>query len=444
VDRPETQFVSVGDADLAYQVLGNGTSDLLFLVGLGANVELAWEDPAGASFLQRLASLRRLICFDRRGTGASDGVPRNAIPTWEEWTEDIGAVLDAVGSKRTAIVATVEGGPISILYAASHPERVDALILFNTAARYMVDDNYAVGASPEAIDALLELMRSHWGKPELYELINPGLADDHARLHFLARMARLSATPRTAAAQYGYVLRGVDVRPVLSLIPVPTLVLSADNRQVLPIEHGRYLADHIKGARFIALPGEDVYYGQHASALFEEIAEFLTGTRPVADVERVLATVLFTDIVNSTATAASLGDRKWKSMLDSHDRSVREQLQRFRGREIHTTGDGFMASFDGPARAIRGAEAIIEATKGLGIELRAGMHTGECEVRGDDLGGLAVHIAARVGALADPGEVLVSGTLKDLVVGSGIEFEDRGEHELRGVPGTWKLFAVRG
>jgi class 3 adenylate cyclase len=444
MDRPHTRYVAVGDADVAYQVLGDGPSDLLFFLGLGSHIELAWDDPAMAELLRRLASLRRLIFFDRRGTGASDGVPRSAIPTWEEWTEDIGAVLDAAGSEQSAIMATVDGGPISILYAVAHPERIDALVLCNTAARYLMADDYPAGASPEAVDAILELMRAEWGTTEWDNLANPGLAADPVRSSALARLARSGATPRTAAAQYDYVLRSVDVRQVLSLIRAPTLVLNVDNHAFLPIEHGRYLADHIERSKFVALPGSDFYLASHSRLLFEEVAEFLTGTRPIAEIDRMLASVLFTDIVGSTERAASLGDRQWRSLLDSHDHLVREQLRVFQGREINTTGDGFVASFDGPARAVRCGRAIIDATRTLGIDLHMGLHTGECEVRGKDLGGLAVHIAARVGSLAAPGELLVSGTVKDLVVGSGIEFSDRGEHELKGVPGTWKLFAVAG
>jgi class 3 adenylate cyclase/pimeloyl-ACP methyl ester carboxylesterase len=442
MDRPETRYVAVGDADVAYQVLGDAPSDLLYFPGLGSHVETYWDDPVYADFLRRLASLRRVILFDRRGTGASDGVPRNAIPTWEEWTEDIGAVLDAVGSERTSILAAVDGGPITILYAVAHPERIDALALYNTAAKYTRADDYPIGASPEAIDAILELFRSQWGTTDFVELGNPSVAGDPARCRLLARLFRSAATPRTAAAQYDYILRSVDVRPVLPLIRAPTLVLAVDNSSFLPIEHGRYLADHIEGSRFVALPGSDIYLGTYTRVFFEELAEFLTGTRPIAEIDRVLASVLFTDIAGSTERAASLGDQRWRSVLDHHDAIVREQLRMFQGREINTTGDGFVASFDGPARAIRCGQAIIEATQALGIDLHMGLHTGECEVRGQDLGGLAVHIAARVSSCAPPGELLVSGTVKDLVVGSGIEFDDRGEHELKGVPGVWRLYRV--
>ncbi len=264
------------------------------------------------------------------------------------------------------------------------------------------------------------------------------------RLEALARLFRASVTPRSAAAQYDYLLRNLDVRPVLPLIRVPTLVLSSDNPSFLPIAHGRYVAEHIEGSKFVVLPGQDMLIFGQRDLVFNEVAEFLTGTRPTTDIDRVLVSVLFTDIVGSTERAASLGDQRWRTLLDRHDQIVREQLRIFRGREVNTTGDGFLASFDGPARAIRCGRAIIDDTRAIGLELRMGLHTGECEVRGDDLGGLAVHIAARVSSLASPSEVLVSGTVKDLVVGSGIEFDDRGEHVLKGVPGNWQLYAVRG
>jgi class 3 adenylate cyclase len=382
--------------------------------------------------------------FDRRGSGASDGVPHSAVPTWEDFTEDVAAVLDAVGSKQTAILASIETGPMAILFAATHPQRVDALVLANTYARYLATEDYPIGVSPEALDWIIGTVRSSWGTPDLVRLIVPTRTDDVEGLDRMAAIQRFSATPRSAAAQYDYILRCIDVRDVLSLIQVPTLVLHSRDNLFVPFPMGRYLVDHIDGAKLVEFHRADIglTVGDLASAVLEEITEFLIGQRPV-EVERILATVLFTDIADSTAKAASLGDRRWRILLDAHDRTVREQLRCFRGREINTTGDGFVASFDGPARAIRCARAIVEANQAHGIQLRVGMHTGECEVRGDDLGGLAVNIAARVGALAPPGEVVVSGTVKDLVVGSDIEFDDRGEHELKGVPGSWKLFAVR-
>ena len=303
--------------------------------------------------------------------------------------------------------------------------------------------DYPFGASPEAVDALVELMRTQWGTLEWMDLFMTD--DDPARKELWARTIRSAVTPRTAAAQYDYVLRSVDVRQALSMIRAPTLVLHVLDQPILPVEHGRYLADHVTGARFVELPGRELGITTgDPTRLLEEVTEFLTGERPIVEADRILATVLFTDIVGSTERAVSLGDHRWRALLDSHDRAVREQLRRFRGSEINTTGDGFFASFDGPARAIRCAHGIGEEIPRLGLQVRMGLHTGECEARGDDLGGLAVHIAARVGALAAPGEVLVSGTLRDLVVGSGIDFVSRGEHELKGVPGSWKIYAVAG
>ena len=440
MDAPETRYVAVGDADVAYQVLGEAPLDLLFCYGLGSHIELNWQVPTIAEFYGRLASFSRLIIFDRRGTGASDGVPRNVVPTLEEWTEDMAAVLDAAGSARTAILATIDTGPIAILYTAMHPERVSALVLLNTAARFIEAEDYPIGASPETVDALVEMVGAGWGTPEFLALANPSADQEFLRL--TAQVLRASATPRTAASQYNNVLRN-DVRQALPLIQVPTLVLHVKEQPFTPVDLGHYLAEHIDGATFVELPGGDLSFTPANQVVADQVAEFLTGERPVVEVERILTTVLFTDIVGSTERAASIGDHRWRALLDAHDRTVRDQLRRFRGREINTTGDGFFASFDGPARAIRSAQAIAEATARLGVELRVGLHTGECEVRGDDLGGLAVHIAARVGALAGPGEVLVSGTVKDLVVGSGIEFDDRGENELKGVPGVWRLFTVK-
>ena len=441
VERPETRYVAVGDADVAYQVLGDGPVDLLYCWGLGSHVELWWESPALSEFLIRLASFSRLIFFDRRGTGASDSVTRTAIPTWEEWTEDVLAVLDVVGSKRTAILGGLDGGSIAMLFAAMHPELVSALILLNTSPRFLKADDYPIGAPPEVVDVLLETLVTRWGSAEFVRLVNPSLDDDAELARYWGMTMRSSVTPRNAAAQYNSIVRN-DVRQALPLIQAPTLVLHVGQNPLLPIANGRYLAEHIDGATFVELPGGDLGPTPANYPVTDEVAEFLTGERPLVEIERILTTVLFTDIVSSTERAVSLGDQRWRDLLDAHDRAVREQLRRFRGREINTTGDGFVTSFDGPARAIRCAEAIVEATGKLGIGLRVGLHTGECEIRGDDLGGLAVHIAARVAATADLGEILVSQMVKDLVVGSGINFIERGEHDLKGIPGSWRLFAV--
>ena len=443
MEAPKTRYVAVGDADVAYQVVGEGPLDLLVCYGLGSHVELVWDTPAFAEFLTGLAAFSRVIFFDRRGTGASDSVSLNAFPTWEEWTDDIVAVLGAAGSKRAAILASIDAGPIAILFAAMHPEAVSALILHNTSARYLEADDYPIGASPGFVDEVVQLFATGYGTPDFTLLANPSGADDMEYVRLLSKTYRASATPRAATAQYDYILRNVDVRHALPLIQAPTLVLNVRESFFLPVTHGHYLAEHIEGATFVELPGGNILPGA-ADQVLDEVAEFLTGERPLVEIERILTTVLFSDIVGSTERAAMLGDQKWRNLLDAHDRTVRDQLRRFRGKEINTTGDGFVASFDGPARAIRCARAIREATSKIGVELRVGLHTGECEVRGYDLGGLAVHVAARVAALAAPGEVLVSGMVKDLVAGSGIEFDDRGEHNLKGVPGSWKLFAVSG
>ena len=440
--RSETKYVAVGGSEVAYQIVGNGPNDVLWMYPLGSHVDLFWQIPSYAESLDRLCAFSRVIVLDRRGLGASGPAPDGAVPSWEVFTEDIGAVLDASQSTRAAIVSNRDTGQIAMLYAGMHPERVSALVLLNTTARYLEADDYPIGETSAAVDTVVELMRTTWGTEDFARLGVPSVGDDEETLRVMAMTQRASATPRQAAALYDYFLRHGDVRQVLQSIQVPTLVLHVQNNPLLPIAHGRYIAEHIQGAEFIELPGADIGGGIPASGI-ADIAEFLTGERSLGEIDRILTTVLFTDIVASTTQAASLGDQRWRSLLDRHDRAIREQLRRFRGNEINTTGDGFVASFDGPARSIRCAREIIEATAKLGIEVRVGLHTGECEVRGEDLGGLAVHIAARVGALASPGEVLVSGTVKDLVVGSGIEFGERGEHELKGVPGSWKLFAVK-
>ena len=443
-NRSETGYVAVDGADVAYRVVGDGPVDLVVFLGINNHIELMRTVPRQIELLGRFSSFSRLILLDRRGTGASDRIAGTAYLTCEQWTEDLLAVLDAVGSTRAAIYASVDAGPIAILFAAMHPERVLGLVLINTTARYLIADDYPIGASQEQISALVDLIGQTWGTNEFAQAFNPEMSDDPTYIEDAVMLAHFAATPREAAAQYEYLLRNVDVRQALPLIQVPTRVLHVRHSPVVPLEHGRYLAEHIPGATLVELPGASLSTTPNGDAVIEETADLLTGERPPIEVDRILATMIFTDIVGSTERAASLGDHRWRSLLDGHDRAVREQLRRHRGREIETSGDSFFASFDGPARAIRCAQAIVQSTGKLGIELRVGLHTGECEVRGDHLGGLAVHIAARVGALAASGEVLVSETVKDLVVGSGIDFTNRGEHQLKGVPGSWKLFAVEG
>jgi class 3 adenylate cyclase/esterase/lipase len=397
-----------------------------------------------ARFLEGLTAFSRIIVFDRRGTGASDRVPRDAIPTWEEWTQDVRAVLDDVGTDRVAIISARDAGPIAVLFAAMHPTRVHALVLLNTTARYLVDDDYPIGASLSTLDAVVDTVRTHWGTTGFVGAMLPANADDVEFVRVTARNQRASVTPAAAATQLRYMLETLDVRAALSAIHAPTLVLHTKHNPFMPVEHGRYVAEHIAGARLVEVDGQGIGFDDdQLTVVLDEIAEFLTGERPVVEIDRVLTTVLFTDIVRSTEQVVSLGDQQWRGLLDAHDQAVRTELRRFSGREVKTTGDGFCACFDGPARAIQCARAIIEAGRRIGTEIRAGIHTGECELRLGDVAGLAVHIAARVTSLARPSEVLVSGIVKDLVAGSGIEFVDRGEHHLKGVPGSWNLFAVR-
>jgi class 3 adenylate cyclase/pimeloyl-ACP methyl ester carboxylesterase len=438
MERPQTKYVDVGGAEVAYQIVGQGPPDVVYVSGF-AHMDLRWDNRQWAAFLERLASFSRLILFDRPAAGASDAVPDHAMPTWEEWADDVRAVLDTAGSERTVVLAEGDGGPTGLLFTAMHPERVSALILSNCSARFLRADDYPFGIAPEAVDAVVERYRAAWGTPDQVKFTYPSRANDPEFAQWFAKMSRASATPRNVAAQVRYIIESLDAREALPLIQVPTLVLHTKDNLRYPLRFVRYLADHIAGAKFVELPGGDV--GVFTSALaMEEIVEFVTGERPEVEVDRILTTLLFTDIVSSTERAASMGDQAWRSVLDAHDRTVRDHLRRFRGKEINTTGDGFLASFDGPARAIRCALAVAEATNALSLDLQLGLHTGECEVRGDDLGGLAVHIARRVCDLAGPGEVLVSATVKYLVAGSRIDFVDGGEHQLKGVPGTWKLY----
>ncbi len=352
-EPPETRYVRVGNADVAYQVLGDGSPDYLYCYGLGSHVDLVWDLPGVAAYFRQLASFCRPIFFDRRGTGASDGLLQHEMQTWEEWAEDIGAVLDAVGSTEAVLGADLDAGPFAILYAALHPERVAALVLTNTAARFVRGDDYPIGVDPEAVDALIELVATSWGTTQLTTFGNPSVSTDDPIARLSARVARASATPRAAAAQYDYILRNLDVRQALPLIQAPTLVTHTSGNLIMPVELSQYLADHIEGASFLEVQGTDV--GAISAPPVEEleaIAEFVPGERPPIEVESILTTALFTDIVDSTRRAADLGDRRWRSLLDSHDALVRDQLRRFRDK-IKTTGDGFLASFDGPACAIR-------------------------------------------------------------------------------------------
>jgi class 3 adenylate cyclase len=425
---------------VAYQVLGDGDRDLLWFWGMG-NLDVQWLHPPLARAFRRLSSFGRLILFDRRGTGLSDPVPRDHLPTWEEWAEDVTAVLDAADCDEVAIWGTGDAGPMAVLFAALHPERVTALILENTTARHLIDDDYPIGASVDEVDRVVRGLGAIWGTDLFAQIAFPALAaaDDHF-VRWSAMFTRATATPLSAEAQYRYLLREMDVRPALPLVQAPTLVRHHPDSPLHPIDHGRYLADRITGAVFVELDGlRDPTPSDDA---IDSALEWLTGEPAAPEPERVLATVLFTDIVGSTKVAVRLGDHRWRAVLDEHDQLVRAAVLRHRGHIVKTTGDGVLASFDGPGRAVRCAQEVLAGVGQLGIAVRAGLHAGECERRGDDLAGIAVHTAARVAALAGPGEVLVTRTVVDLVAGSELQFVDKGLRKLRGVPGSWQLLAV--
>jgi pimeloyl-ACP methyl ester carboxylesterase len=438
--KPETCYARSGDVNIAYQVVGEGPLDLVLVPGWMSNIEVFWEEPLAARFFERLASFSRLILFDKRGTGLSDRVAD--VPTLETRMDDVRAVLDAVHSPRAALLGYSEGGPMCALFAATYPDRTAALIMIGSYARRIWAPDYPYGTTRQAWDEFADSVVRDWGGPVGLDARAPSVASDPRFRDWWARYLRLSGSPATGRSVL--IMNGeIDVRHVLPAIRVPTLILHNVNEQTIPVEAGRYLARHIPNAKYVELPGVDhLPFVGNADAILDEIEEFLTGTRRGVEPDRVLATVLFTDIVDATRKASEVGDRRWRDLLEAHHGAVREELSRFRGREIDTAGDGFLAAFDGPARAVRAASAIRSDVKRLGLEIRAGLHTGECEIMGTKLSGVAVHIGARIASLAAAGEVLVSSTVRDLVAGSGLRFEDRGLHTLKGVPGDWRVYAV--
>lgn len=440
MESPTRYAVSEDGVNIAYQVHGEGPLDLVFVPGFVSHVELVWEDPALARFLRRLASFSRLVFFDKRGQGLSDRLGRP--PTLEESMDDLRAVMDAAGVERPAIFGISEGGPMSILFAATYPGRVAALVLYGTYARMLRADDFPQGISPGRYAGWADLVKEEWGGPVGVGLWAPGEVGNAEFERWWARLLRQGTSP-AGALELMELYREIDVRPVLPAIDVPTLVLHRQGDRLIPPRQAEYLAANIPGARYVELPGDShLPTGGDQEQLLDEVEEFLVGSR-VSEPERALATVLFTDIVGSTETAARLGDRRWRDLIERHDATVRRELTVHRGTEVKSMGDGFLATFDGPARAIRCACAIREELGQIGVPVRAGIHTGEVDLIGDDVAGMAVNIGARVGALAEGGEVLVSSTVRELVVGSGIEFEERGSHELKGAPGDWRLFAVR-
>jgi class 3 adenylate cyclase/pimeloyl-ACP methyl ester carboxylesterase len=442
VDVPETKFANVGDERIAYQVFGDGRLDLVHLMPTGVAVDVVWEYPPLVGLFERLASFSRVVMFDPRGRGSSDATPGETFASWEYWADDAAAVLDAIGSQRAALLAVVDGGPTAIMFAATRPERTRALVLVNTTARFLKDDDYPWGFTEAEADATEQFLIEQWGTEAQAAYWNPDLASDTSYLRWFTKAQRVCLRPREAASYLRWVSR-TDVREVLSAVRAPTLVLNRKELPIVGVEHGRYLAEHIPGARFVCLEGANAgpvdWFDTEA---LDHIEGFLRRFAGPVDSRRALAAVLFTDIVGSTKQAVELGDRRWRELLDSHDVVMRTVIDQHRGRLVKLTGDGALASFDGPGRAIACAFALHDALEPLGIQIRAGLHTGEIELRGDDIGGIAVHIAERVHTFAQPGEVLVSETVPRLVTGSGIEFEDRGEHELKGVPGNWRLYSV--
>jgi class 3 adenylate cyclase len=439
--KPSVLYAQSGDVHIAHQVVGDGDLDLVLVQGFASHLDIEWENPAIARFFGGLASFSRLIRFDKRGLGLSD---RNVDPvSLEERMDDVRAVMDAVGSERGALMGISEGVPMSILFAATYPERTQALVLYGGMARATAAPGYPWGPSAEGFaQATEELIM-----PVVYsggdiDAWAPSLNEDPAAREWLGRYRRAAMSPDGIETVIKMFL-DIDVRHVLPTLHVPTLVLHRHGDRVVNWRASKWMAEQIPGASRVELPGQDHFpWAGDTDAIVEEVRAFLTGTRVAEEPDRVLATVMFTDVVESTARAASLGDRRWTELLDAHDDAVRRELMAFRGREVKTTGDGFLATFDGPARGIRCARAIRSAATSLHVDVRVGLHTGEIELRGDDIGGLAVHIGQRVQAAAQPAEIVVSSTVKDLVAGSGIEFEDRGERELKGVPGSWRLFAV--
>jgi class 3 adenylate cyclase len=439
--QPETKYARLGDDRIAYQVLGQGP-DLVVSSGSLGSVDIGWEEPGIALFYRMLASFSRLILFDRLGTGASDPRPLDPLPPWESYADELAAVLDELGSQRTAIMASLDIGPMALFFAATRPERTSALVLVHSSAKWVAADDYPIGVPPEVVEALLDQISRLWGTEDLAALFFPSRAGDERFRRWQAKVQRTSASPKTVRAFLRAVLE-VDARPMLPLVQAPTLILHRRDVQMVPIEHGRYLAEQIPGAKLVELPGADALLMWETPELtLDHVEEFLTGVRRTADPSRVLATVLFTDIVGSTEQASRLGDRRWRELLNVHDELARRLVEEFGGRLVKTTGDGILATFDGPGRGLRCAAALRAELGGIGVQVRAGLHTGEVELRDSDVGGIAVHIAARVMGAAEAGEILTSRTVRDLVVGSDVALQDRGSQSLKGIEGSWQLFAV--
>jgi class 3 adenylate cyclase len=439
--QPETRYAWLGQDRIAFQALGEGPPDLVMTGAV--TIDVAWEDPGVALFLRSLASFSRLILFDRRGTGASDPPPPDPLPPWESHAQELAVVLDEVGSERAAILAEIDTTPAAMFFAATRPERAGALILVHASAKYVASDDYPIGIPREVAEALVAQVDQLWGTDAMAAMYVPSRAGDERFRRWWAELLRTGASPRAAARALLRTVLEVDLRPLLPLIQAPTLVLHRRDFHIPPVEHAHFLVEQIPGAKLVEMPGADmsVIWDSPELAL-DLIEEFLTGARRIPGPKRLLATVLFTDIVASTEQASRLGDRRWRELLEVHDEVGRRLVEEFGGQLIKMTGDGILATFDGPGRAIRCAAAVRDELGGIGLQIRVGLHTGEVELRDGDVGGIAVHLAARVMATAGSGEILASRTVRDLVVGTNITMEDHGSHVLKGIEGTWQLFAV--
>jgi pimeloyl-ACP methyl ester carboxylesterase len=441
--QPDTRYAAVGDERVAYQVFGQGSRDLIATAGQVGHLDLDWEDPATARFHRRLASFARLIRFDPRGTGLSDPRPSDGGEAWQHWSEDLSAVLDACGSQSAAILAWLDGGTLALHFAAAFPDRVRALVLMNGVARYSAAPDYPEGSPPEALDRFLKFTRQHYGTERWARAANPSLVGDDRTLRWYAKYLRAMASPKASAEIFANQQK-LDVRSILPRIRVPTLVMVRRDSRWVPSAQSRYVAQHVPGARFLILPGGDIQpFWETPDLILDHIEEFLTGVQHGGEPERALVALLFCDIVGSTARAAQLGDAAWRALLDRHDHVLREQVGLFAGKVVNQAGDGSLSTFENPRRAIECALALQDAWRDLGIESRIGIHFGEVERREEgEVGGVSVHLGARVMAAANADEVLVSRTLRDILIGSRYEFADRGTHDLKGVPERWQLYSL--
>jgi class 3 adenylate cyclase len=441
--EPVTGYARLGDQRIYYQTIGEGPPDLIINTGAWGSIDVEWEDPEIRLFYQGTARFGRTIRFDRRGSGASDPIPLDALPPWESFMDELECVMNHVGSRRATVLGIADGGPASMLFAANRPDLVDSLVLYNTYSRLVSDDDYSYGVPQEEVEAFVRDAGNGWGTTESAAMWLPSKANDPSFLNWQAKVQRAVSSP-SAWEAYTRQATEHDVRAVLPAIRIPTLVVHVKNSPAMPIEFGRYIADHIGGARMVEMEGVDVApYFEQPDEILSILGEFVTGAKPEPVINRRLATVMFTDIVDSTRRAEKMGDGPWRTLLDVHDETTRRLVSRNEGNVVKTTGDGVLATFDGPGRAIRCAGALGEELAKVNISLRIGIHAGEIEMRGADVGGLAVHLASRVMSAASPGEILVSRTVRDLVVGSSIAFSDRGSHRLKGIEGDWQLYSVQ-